>query len=64
MAAAQLVWTDLNDQSLLKLSGLPAFSAATIRASLPEDGARIRLVVGDTVPAPLNHSLDRRSPLY
>eukprot|EP01044_Picomonas_judraskeda_P015370 COSAG03_NODE_2562_length_2645_cov_181.537706_2_plen_72_part_00 len=50
MAAAQLVWTELNDQALLKLSGLPApFSSDTIEASLPEDGARIRLVVGGTV---------------
>ena len=48
MAAPKLVWTELHDQALLKLTGLPVFSADSIQASLPQDGARIRLVVGDT----------------
>ena len=46
--AVSLTWIDLPDQALLKLSGLPAFHADTIQAALPQDGARIRLAVGDT----------------
>eukprot|EP01043_Picozoa_sp_COSAG02_P035927 COSAG02_NODE_2603_length_8445_cov_5.416247_7_plen_288_part_00 len=47
MASPKLVWTELHDQALLKLTGLPVFSPAMVQASLPEDGARIRLAVGE-----------------
>lgn len=46
MAAPTLTYTDMNDQALLRLSGLPKFNGgADIAAALPQDGAQIRLVV-------------------
>ena len=43
--APQLSWMDLQDQALLKLSGLPPFESGAIEAALPDGGTRLRLAV-------------------
>ena len=43
--APQLSWMDLQDQALLKLSGLAPFESGAIEAALPDGGTRLRLAV-------------------